>query len=44
MAYRLAASKSLEALDALLAKDADRLLPATPPLTASALRELSLDE
>jgi hypothetical protein len=44
MAYRLAASKSFEALDALLAKDADRFLPATPFLTASARRELSLDE
>jgi len=44
MSYRLAASKSFEELDALLAKDADRLLPATPLLTASARRELSLDE
>ena len=38
MAYRMAASRSFEELDALLAKDADRLLPATPLMTASMRR------
>jgi len=44
MAYRLAASRSLEDLDALLAKDAERLLPATPLMAASLRRELDRDE
>ncbi len=43
MAYQLAATRSLEDLDALLAKDADRLAPATALLTASA-RGVGLDE
>jgi len=44
MAYRLAASKSLEDLDALLAKDAERLLPTTPLMTASMRRGLDREE
>ena len=44
MAYRLAASKSFEDLDALLAKDAERLLPATPLMTASMRRGLDREE
>jgi hypothetical protein len=35
MAYRMAASRSFEELDALLVKDADRLLPAVPLVRAS---------
>lgn len=44
MAYRLAASKSFEELDALLAKHADRLLPATPLMTASMRRGFDSEE
>ncbi|HKS38403.1 MAG TPA: hypothetical protein VJW76_14515 [Verrucomicrobiae bacterium] len=44
MAYRLVASRSFEELDARLAVDADRLLPATPLMTASMPRELDREE
>jgi len=44
MAYRLAASKSFEELDALLAKDAERLFPATPLMTASMGRRFDAEE
>lgn len=44
MAYRMAASRSFEELDALLAKEADRLLPAAPLMTASMRWELDSEE
>lgn len=44
MAYRLAASRSFEELDALLAKEAERLLPAAPLMTASMRRGFDFEE